>query len=239
MSEHSPTPDHRYTDDDLIDRELDLAEDMEERINDATAKVIASQLHGGQGSDLYAFTSTGFISNGLMQEIDDAYQEFKDDELVKRRVAHLAVYLAARMCQPGGTAKVEGWQQLWLEASDERDDLCPCCFEPIIKPHRIGCPLGVDDEAQLERVQQLQAESGVHILHWLSYVGFRNLDELDEAADRFADHYHGFYDSVLDYAEEIAANLDNPPPVRELVVEINRTMYIAEGLHGGVYIYDK
>lgn len=241
MSER-PSPDRRYTDDDLIAQSIDMFEDIESTVDDATARMIASQYHSGQASDLYSFASTGFISDTLLDAINREYEAI--DEVPpgrspeRHKLSHLAMYVAERKSR-GDVEAVPGWSELWLEEPNEADLLCHCCFEHISSPHAVGCPLGVDDEELLERVQQLQDESGVHILHWLSYVGFRNLDELNEAAETFENHYHGFYDSVLDYAQEIAANLDNPPSVRELVAEINRTMYIAEGLHGGVYIYDK
>lgn len=231
-----------YSDDDLIEGEITLCEDMESLISSACARMIASQYHSGQASDLYSFASTGFISDTLLDTINrefEAIEEVPPGRSPERhKLSHLAMYVAERKSR-GDVAAVEGWSNLWLEAPNEADLLCHCCFEHISSPHAVGCPLGVDDEELLERVQQLQDESGVHVLHWLSYVGFRNLDELNQAADKFAEHYHGFYDSVLDYAQEIAANLDNPPRIEELVAQINRTMHVAEGLYGGVYIYDK
>lgn len=238
MSEHSPTPDRRYSDDELIEMSLVSSEDMESTIEAATARMIASQFHAGQSSDLYSLASTGYISDDLLDEIARAYNEFKDQPAEQRKIAALSVYVAERKSR-GDVAAVDGWSKLWLEAPNESDDLCPCCFEHISAYHRVGCPLGVDDEQLLGQVQALRSEHGTAILLWLSYVGFRNSDELAAAGASFADHYQGRYSSVLDYARFVADNLDNPPSVEELVDEVNQTMYVAEGLNGEVYIFDR
>lgn len=238
MSEHSPIPERRYTDDELIDMSLTSFEDIESSIDDATARMIASQFHGGQSSDLYSLASTGHIGGGLLDEINRTFEEFKDQPAEQRKIAALAVYIAERKSRED-VAAVDGWSKLWLEAPNESDDLCLCCFEHISANHRVGCPLGVDDQDMIDKVTGLQREHGTPILKWLEYVGFRSPDELDAIAARFGDHYQGQYNSVLDYARFVVDNLDNPPAVEELVDEINRTMYVAEGLNGEVYIFDR
>lgn len=69
-----------------------------------------------------------------------------------------------------------------LQANPPNEDLCVSCGEHIRNKDRVGCPLGVDDAEQLDRVLALQAEHGVAILHRLSYAGFRTLEELNQRA---------------------------------------------------------
>ncbi|MFN3008199.1 hypothetical protein [Mycolicibacterium wolinskyi] len=235
--EHSPNRDRRLTDDELIAQSLDFFEDVEAVIDDATSRMIASQFHSGQASDLYSFASTGSISDDLLSEINRTYEEFKDQPPEQRKLAHLALYIADRRSR-GDVAADPDWSGLWLQ--DRGDlDLCPCCHEHISRNHRVGCPLGIDASEQLERVQELQTEHGDGLLMWLDYVGFRNLDELNTAAARFEEHYHGKWPSLRDYAEYIASELDNPPSIEELEAELAQQVHLGEALDGSVHIFDR
>lgn len=229
VGEQPSSPNRRLTDDNLIDRELDISEEMGAGIDHATARMIASQIHGGQASDLYSFTSTGFIANGLLAEINRNWDEFKEDEPVRRRIAHLAAYVAQRQTTEEGRQAIEGFSTLWLEQPDEATDLCPCCSEHISHPHRVGCPLGVDDDQQLSRVQVLHAEHGKAVLFWLEYLGFRNGTELEEAAATFRDHYYGFYPDLDAFRQSYDIGPEEYLEQQYLIVEDD----------GGIYVFDR
>ncbi|ETT24270.1 hypothetical protein RAJCM14343_4762 [Rhodococcus aetherivorans] len=143
--EYNPFPDkheHHWTDADLIDHELEAASEEERDISDAAARVIASQWHGGQASDLYSFVSTGEISDGiqieLAREIADAEEPDRD------HLAALSRYLMNRE----DTGAVEGWSDLWLQAPDterEPGDNCAACGNHWSSPHSPECPLNTDE----------------------------------------------------------------------------------------------
>lgn len=232
-----PSPTNRLTDDELINQSLTLFEDIESTIDDVTSRMIASQFHPGMASDLYSLASTGHINPRLMDEIDRAYTEFHDQPEEQRKIAALAVYVAERMSRNDVKAK-DGWSTLWLE-QPAMDEYCQCCHEHISNYHRVGCPLGTDDEQLLRRVQQLQTEHGTPVLKWLEYVGFRDAEELELAANQFQDHYHGKWESLRAYAEHICRELDNPPSVEQLESELEQQMYVTEAFEGGVYVFDR
>lgn len=226
--ERSPIPERRRrTDDELIDQELDAAESMEVVMTDATARVIASQLHGGQASDLYVFASTGYIRDTLMREIEHLAEEFDEYDPSQRRIAHLAAYLAQRISQPRGRQPVKGWSELWLR--DSEDDWCKACGEHISGNHRVGCPLGVDDEDQLDRVLELHAGHGVSVLHYLNYLGFRSLDELNAAVPIYLQAYYGFYPDLDTFRKSYEMPPDEYLEQSYLIVEVD----------GGVYVFDR
>lgn len=229
MTEHSPTPEHRYTDDELIDMSIDASIEMEEIIDSATARMIASQLHGGMASDLYSFSSTGAISKGLLTEIERAYEEFMEDEPTLRKIVFLSTYVAHRYATGDRGAK-EGWHKLWLEDRPELD-LCPVCHEPISRNHRVGCPLGVDDEDQLNRVIELGQEHGQGLLMYLDYRGFRSLEELEQVVQDFQSGV--FYGQFKDL-DTFRQHYDIGPEEY-----IEQTYHIAEGLHGDLFIFDR
>lgn len=228
MTERFPIPERRRrSDDELIDQELHAAESMEVVMTDATARVIASQLHGGQASDLYTFASTGYIRDTLMREIEHLAQEFDEYDPSQRRIAHLAAYLAQRISQPRGRQPVKGWSELWLR--DSEDDWCKACGEHISGNHRVGCPLGVDDEVQLDRVLALHKELGNGFLHWASYLGFRNAEELEQCAASFSENFYGAFADL----ETFTAHYEVPPSTY-----IPQTYHVVEA-DGLVYIFDR
>jgi antirestriction protein len=102
------TPD-RLTDDQLI--HLHITEALREArpIDHATARAIASQLHGGQASALYALASSGAVVDDVRAELD-AWRE--DDETgveVEPWLDALDEYLESR----DDPNSVEGWSGLW------------------------------------------------------------------------------------------------------------------------------
>jgi hypothetical protein len=60
----------RHTDDQLIHFHITEALREDRPIDDATARTVASQLHGGQASPLYALASSGALVDGLTAELD-------------------------------------------------------------------------------------------------------------------------------------------------------------------------
>lgn len=87
-----------------IDRAINHAAAEQHHIDDATARLIASQLHGGQWSAFYSFASTGTIdAERLATEIAEV-AELPDDQ-VRAWLGHFAAYAAVN----GPRGPVEGW----------------------------------------------------------------------------------------------------------------------------------
>lgn len=228
MERISPATERRpLTEDELVERELAICEELEMGINHATAKVIGHQLVSGETPALKMFEMTGFIRPDLMREVEQNYVKYLDEEPMRRKVAYLSMYVAQRNSHPQGVHPPEGWDKLWLREAD--DDLCPCCAEHISRNHRVGCPMGVDDEDQLNRVLELQSEYGTAILHWLNYAGFRTVEELEDRARQFPEYYYGFFPDI----ETFRRNYEVSPDAY-----LEQQYEIVEG-DGGVYIYDR
>lgn len=194
MTEHYYAPlsqPERLSDTELIDQEITNCIESETIISAACARVIASQVHGGSHTSLYSFTSTGRVDERLLTEIECEYVAFMDDDSQLTRLSFLSLYVAERWAA-GDRDSQENWPALWLEQPD-KEDYCPCCTEHIRNAHRVGCPLGVDEEDQLDRVLELQVQHGNPILHWLSYAGFRDLGELNQRAEQFPEYYVGLF----------------------------------------------
>lgn len=104
---YAPTP----TDDERIDQEIARAQSAGEGISDAAARVIASQLHGGQSSAFYSLASTGYINEDeLPGEIARNRREFQDNPQVLTWLDHLERYVMHRE----STEAVEAWSERWL-----------------------------------------------------------------------------------------------------------------------------
>ncbi|WOI85955.1 hypothetical protein [Rhodococcus qingshengii] len=117
---------------------------LEERqIEDGVARIIASQLHSGQRSALYEFTSTGSISRPelFFEELGVDYK-ILDDE-TRWNIDALMVYALGRVLAGEVDAK-DGWASLWGETEFD-DNRCAACREHFANPHAIGCPLDSDD----------------------------------------------------------------------------------------------
>lgn len=145
MIERHPTPEQPPTDDDLINIEVEMALLERRNVSDSGARVIASQWHGGQASDLYSFASTGYIGESLLDEIRREIQTAAEQGL-SDSVAHLIAleqYVEGR----GDTGEVAQWSQLWLgKGPDEDTDRCPACSAHFSTYHADGCPLDRDEE---------------------------------------------------------------------------------------------
>lgn len=229
MSErHSSNPNRpRFTDEELIDQEIAVCIDTESTISAACARMISSQIHSGQATSLYSFASTGAIDDRLLREIELEYVADMDDEPQRNRLAFLSMYVAQRWVADDREA-VEDWPALWLEQPRE-SDYCTCCSEHISRNHRVGCPLGVDDEVQLARVQELQAELGASVLHYLNYLGFSSPQELEAAVEIYRQAYYGFFPDL----DAFRRSYEMPPDEY-----LDQAYLIVDG-DGGVYIYDR
>jgi hypothetical protein len=77
-------------------------------VSDSRAAKIAYDWHGGGGSKLYSFASTGTIAPGLMYEINqDIERETKPGSKERRELLALRSYVEARRAR----GPVEGWYQ--------------------------------------------------------------------------------------------------------------------------------
>jgi antirestriction protein len=114
---HEPSAEP-VTDEHLI--HLGITEALREQrsIDHATARVIASQLHGGQASPLYALASSGVLVEGLRDELDGWRREDTPVE-VEPWLDALEEYLDSRAEEPG---PVDGWSRLWPTGPRREDD---------------------------------------------------------------------------------------------------------------------
>jgi hypothetical protein len=75
----------------------------------ATARVIASQLHGGQTSPLYALVSSGALVDGLRTELH-TWRRGDTPVVVEPWLDALDEYLDSRADEAG---PIDGWSRLW------------------------------------------------------------------------------------------------------------------------------
>lgn len=82
-------------------------------VGDGAARVIASDWHGGQASQLYSFASTGAVVDcqGLRTEIQ---RELKD-RLTDSEEFLVLEALLSYVEHHEGRERVEGWSSLWVE----------------------------------------------------------------------------------------------------------------------------
>lgn len=76
-------------------------------LTDLQAKVTANAWHGGQSSPLYAFTSTGAIVEGCLDEVDKCLQ-YEMSAADRNALAGLRAYVQAF----GTRDRVPGWAQI-------------------------------------------------------------------------------------------------------------------------------
>jgi hypothetical protein len=97
------------SDDEQISREVRRADFTDEPINDACARMIAAQWHGGQATAMCSFATTGAITPALYDEVDrevHAHWNTFDGPILKA----LGYYIQHR----GERGPVPGWSNLWL-----------------------------------------------------------------------------------------------------------------------------
>lgn len=135
------------SDEELINIEIELALQDRRNISDSAARVIASQWHGGQASELYSFSSTGCIGEGLLDEIQRESRNAAEQQLYDYLVHLIALeqYVEARE----DTDAVPGWSQLWLgKGQDEDTESCPACAAHISEPCAPDCPISRSEEEE-------------------------------------------------------------------------------------------
>ena len=107
------------TDEELIDQAIAQAQATESEISDAAARMIASQLHSGQASALYALASSGFIDEDrLARELVINYEEFTKSPQVHEWINTLVSYAVNREDK----GPQEDWDKLWLGREAEDGD---------------------------------------------------------------------------------------------------------------------
>lgn len=96
----------------VIGRGIELAQELDEEIDDRTAKVIAAQLHDGSSAAL-AFASTGAIvdrPSDVWRAFTHDYYEYQPEH-VRLALDFLGTYLHARAAL-GQVGPVVGWHDL-------------------------------------------------------------------------------------------------------------------------------
>lgn len=112
-----PERQNHLTDDHLIHYHITEALRENRPIDHATARCIASQLHGGQASALYALTSSGAIADDLRRELDSWRRDETPVE-VEPWLDALDEYLGSR----DDEGPIDGWHNLWPVQPERGDD---------------------------------------------------------------------------------------------------------------------
>jgi hypothetical protein len=107
----------RPTDEQLIYHGITEALREDRPIDHGTARAIASQLHGGQDSPLYALASSGALVDDLRAELDAWRRQDTPVELEPWLDA-LDEYIEQRE----DAGPVDGWHELWPTAPGREDD---------------------------------------------------------------------------------------------------------------------
>jgi hypothetical protein len=108
-----PSPEaeqRRATDDELIAAGIAAAREqgITGLISDTVARIIASQFHDGQASEMYSFASTGRIDReALAQEIFTFIFVGPDSEPENDKIEAFALYIL----ETGDRDAVEGWNE--------------------------------------------------------------------------------------------------------------------------------
>lgn len=140
------------SDGELIARGIAAAQQEARPIDHATARVIATQLHGGQASALYALSATGALSERLAAELDDWRHKDSAEVDVEPWLRALHEYLQER----ADPTPVAGWDRLWPPGSVSTaaalaDEPAPEGEGPPALAHRNAAPLDsiTEDEESL------------------------------------------------------------------------------------------
>lgn len=146
MREHLPHQPERLTDSDLIAQAIERARSAGEVIPDAAARVIASQLHGGQFSAMYGLASCGAIDQEkLSNEYEADYTDPATPEDVKGWIDALRAYVGSRE----DSEPVQGWNRIWLAGDPPEigpDNRCTGCGSHLAEAHDPGCYLDPDND---------------------------------------------------------------------------------------------
>ncbi|MFJ6416519.1 antirestriction protein ArdA [Paeniglutamicibacter sp. NPDC091659] len=182
-------PEFKLNDDHLVALAIIEAIAEEREITDAAARVMASQLHGGQWTALYELASTGSIDEErLPHEFVELYNEETASIQVKDMVNLLGTYCINR--EDKGSQS--GWSLQWIEAPE------------------IPEGLGLEDIDDPEIVAELVHAVNTHgeaMTHYLDYIGYRTAHDVREVVRQFPEHFHGKYESMEDYVIYILGEL--------------------------------
>ncbi|WMM74429.1 hypothetical protein RCF27_09175 [Rhodococcus pyridinivorans] len=210
---HFPTKhEHHWTDEDLVEYELEHASTEDRTISDAAARVIASQFHDGQLSALYSFTSTGAIDReAFFSELARTMAGVEDED-VKKHLEALEQYAWTREDK----GPQENWSKLWLTPPGEEvsDDRCSACGAHIAEPHSPECPL--DRHVPRDDILPVAME----------YFG--EDVSLPELSARFL----GEYPSRAAYVEDVMSEGDSLRALREAPIPEDLRQYITVDYDG-------
>ncbi len=109
--EHEPTlvpPPEESRDEHAIQLGIEAARAEDREVDDAVARCIAAQLHGGQGSALYSLASTGSLEDDRLEaELRELYQSHNP------RILEWASVLGTYALHRQHRGPVDGWADLW------------------------------------------------------------------------------------------------------------------------------
>lgn len=87
----------RPSDEELINIGIEQSYELDEPITEHLARLIASQVHGGQWTAMYFLASTGTVEREtLLAEIAEDREEFEDDPQVTSWLSALTGYIEQR-----------------------------------------------------------------------------------------------------------------------------------------------
>ncbi len=126
MEHQPPGGEHKLTlvpppeesrDEQAIQLGIEAARAEDREVDDAVARCIAAQLHGGQGSALYSLASTGSLEDDLMEtELCELYQSRNP------RILEWASVLGTYALHREHRGPVDGWAKLWPRERTPEDD---------------------------------------------------------------------------------------------------------------------
>lgn len=189
--EHLPQqePAFRLTDDHLVALAIIEAIAEKREITDAAARVMASQLHGGQWSALYEMASSGSIDEDrLPEELAALYNEETSTLQVRDMVNMLSSYCSKR----DDKGSQPGWSLQWLETPE------------------LPTGLELNDFDDPEIVAELVYAVNMHgeaLTHYLEYIGYKTAHDVREVAQQFPEHFHGKFESTEAYVEYVLSEL--------------------------------
>lgn len=150
MRENQPNPEHPHlSDEELVEAEIARAVLEKRPITHSGARVIASMIHEGQLTALYALASSGAILEGLPDELERDYNraDRNDQFQIRTWVVQLMSYVESRE----STDPIENWSDLWLQQPEYEDtglddeDCCTECGEHFANPHQPTCSRSHED----------------------------------------------------------------------------------------------
>jgi antirestriction protein len=140
----------RITDVDRIALGIRRAEKRERIINHTTARIIAAQLHDGQGSALLDFATSGAIDKGrLLNELQGTYIQDDTPDEVKTWIEQFGRYVD----RYDDRTPVDGWNDQYSYGPElDAEDCCTMCGAHFSEPHDPDCERSheVEDDSPIE-----------------------------------------------------------------------------------------